>query len=169
MRKRPSRAGFTLTEAMMVVAILGILASVSAPLLLQMTNFWRTTTARNEIERDVRISLETINRYLRQAKSATVVIDRYSTSTPPFSRITFTPEKGGTVSFYQDGSNLLMTLSSATIVTTTLSKRVGFLAFSYPSTFDPSIVSVAITMQAPTYLQRKKALQLSIQKVRIMN
>lgn len=164
-----TKRGFTLPEAMMTVALVAILASVAAPVMMQMTNFWKMTTARNEIERDVRISLETINRYLRQAKSASVTIDRYSSSNPPFSRIAFTPEKGGTVTFFQDGQNLKMILSSATVVTTTLSKRLGYLSFTYPTTFDPSIISVAITMQSPTYLQRKKALQLSIQKVRIMN
>ncbi|MBI4678297.1 MAG: prepilin-type N-terminal cleavage/methylation domain-containing protein [Elusimicrobia bacterium] len=168
-RARPGGGpGYSLTEVMMVVAILGILAAAAAPLMVQMTNFWRTTTARNEIERDVRISLETMNRYLRQAKKNTVIIDQVP-GQPPFSRITFTPEKGGSVKFYQHGSKLMMQISSATVVSSTISYRLGYLSFTYPRTYEPDIVSVAVTMQAPTYLQRKKALQLSIQKVRIMN
>ncbi|MBI5882444.1 MAG: prepilin-type N-terminal cleavage/methylation domain-containing protein [Elusimicrobia bacterium] len=169
MRRRLRNRGFTLTEALMTVGIVCILASVAAPIMLQMTNFWRLTTARNEIERDVRICLETVNRYLRQAKASSVTIDQYSVTDPPYSRISFTPEKGGTVTFYQSGQNLKMILSSATVVTTTLSNRLAYLSFSYPATYDPSIISVAVTMHAPTYLQRRKALQLSIQKVRIMN
>lgn len=165
---RRGQAGFTAAEAIMTVSIVAILATVAAPIMIRMNNFWRQTTARNEIERDVRSSLETVNRWLRQAKRSTVVIDQVA-GQPPFSRITFTPEKGGTMQFYQAGDKLYMKLSSNTITTTMLSNRLGFIAFTYPKTFDVSIVSVAVTMQAPTYLGGKKALQLSVQKVRIMN
>ncbi len=164
-RRRP---GYTLPEALMVVAIMGILASTAAPLMVRITNFWRQTAARSDIERDVRSALETINRFLRQAKKKTVVIDQVA-GQPPFSRITFIPEKGGAVRFYQDGNKLWMVLSSATTTTSMLSDRLGYIAFTYPKTDDVSIISVAMTMQAPTYLGGKKALQLSIQKVRVMN
>ena len=82
--------GYTLTEMMVTVAIVGILSAVAAPLLTQMTNFWQQTTARNNIQRDVRASLDIINRFCRQAKSGTVVIDQ-ATGQPPFSRITRLP------------------------------------------------------------------------------
>lgn len=163
-----SRAGFTATEAIMTVAVVAILAAVAAPIMLRVTNFWRLTTARNDIERDVRVSLETINRWLRQARRNTLIIDQ-ATGQPPFSRVSFTPEKGGLVTFYQNGSKLYMTLSSNTVVTTMLSNHLGYISFSYPKTTDVSILSVAITMQSPTYLGGKKALQLSVQKIRIMN
>jgi hypothetical protein len=63
-----------------------------------------------------------------------------------------------------------MTLAlNGTSNTTTLSKNIGYIAFTYPRTDDVSIISVAVTMQTPTYLGQKKTLQLSIQKVRVMN
>jgi prepilin-type N-terminal cleavage/methylation domain-containing protein len=161
--------GYTLTETMMAVAIVGILAAVSAPLIISVTTFWRQTTARNDIERDVRSSLDIMNRFLRQAQRMTVVIDR-AANQPPYSRITFTTEKNQTVAFYQSGNNLMMSLrTGATTRVSKLSGRLGFIAFTYPRTDDISIVSVAMTMEAPTYLGGKKALQLSIQKVRLMN
>ena len=61
-----------------------------------------------------------------------------------------------------------MVRSSTTVTTSELSGGVD-LSPSPTPTDDPSIVSVAVTMQAPTYLGGKKALQLSISKVRIMN
>lgn len=158
--------GYTITELMLTVAIIGMIAGTSAPILINVVNFWRQTTARNEIERDVRVSLDMINRMLRQAQSATVSIDRLSTSQPPYSRVRFTTEGNQTVGFYQEGDKLKMTMGTTTSI---LSKRLGFIAFTYPRTDDISIMSVAMTMQAPTYLGNKKALQLSIQKVRIMN
>jgi len=157
--------GYTLPEMMVTVAIVGILAVVAAPLLVNLTNFWKQTTARNEIQRDVRVSLEIIDRFTRQAQSGTVVVDQLA-GQPPYSRITFTAIQGQTVSFYQNGSNLFMNNGTTVSI---LSKRLGFIAFSYPRTDDTSIISVAMTMQAPTYLGGKKALQLSIQKVRLMN
>jgi len=169
-RKDPNRtAGYTLSEALLTVAIVGILASVMAPLLINVSNFWRQTTARADIERDVRVSLETVNRFMRQGKQNTVRIDRYDTDQPPYSRISFQTDKGQTLTFWQEANLLKMELSSGTATTTILSDRLGYVSFTYPRSDDVSIVSVAMTMEAPTYLGGKKALQLSIQKVRVMN
>lgn len=171
-QRRASRNGYTLSEAMITVAILGILAGVGAPLMRNMINFWRQTTARYEIERDVRVGLSNINRFMRQAKKSAVTIDRFDADQPPWSRVSFWTVSNDYVRFYQQGNKLFMVYTStATGFTTTskLSERVGYIAFTYPKTQDPSIISVATTMQAPTYLGGKKALQLSIQKVRIMN
>lgn len=162
------QSGHTLAEALITVAILGILATVLAPLLVNITNFWRQTTARSDIQRDVRVSLETMNRYLRQGRADTVIIDQV-TGQPPFSRISFQTDKEQQLSFWQNGNLFMMEIASGTTTTSRLSSRLGFLAFTYPRSDDVSIVSVAITMEASTYLGGKKALQLSIAKVRIMN
>lgn len=163
------RRAYTLLEMMLTVAILGIVASVAAPLMRQTTNFWRLTSARFAIQRDVRTSLELINRFTRQAQASTVVIDAVP-GQPPFSRLSFSyvNQVGSscTLSFYQGGNNLYMTNGGRVRL---LSSNLAFIAFTYPRTDDTSIISVALTMQSPTYMGRKKALQLSIQKVRIMN
>lgn len=168
-RHAPHRArsswGYTLTEAMLTVAIVGVLAMVAVPLLVNTTNFWRQTTARNDIERDVRVSLDVINRMVRQAQKSTVTVDQVS-GQPPFSRITFTTIDGRIISFYQTGSILYQKFGDSISV---LSRNVGFIAFSYPRTDDTTIISVALTAQAATYRGGSKALQLSIQKVRVMN
>ena len=157
--------GYTLTEMMLVVAIIGLVASMSAVLLVNITNFWKQSTARDIIQQDVRNSVDVINRFVRQAVAATVVIDQVS-GQPPFSRITFTTTQGWTVSFYQTGNKLYMK-DQTTI--STLSANLAYIAFSYPHSDDTSIISVAMTTQALTYKGGRKALQLSIQKVRIMN
>lgn len=154
---------------MIVVAILGIVAMVAAPVMRNLTNFWRQSGARSDIQRDVRVSLDMVNRFLRQAKSGTVQIDQ-KTGQPPYSRLSMSTLDGKRITFWQEGFNLRMSVSSGTATNTTnLSNRVGYLAFTYPRTDDISIISVAVTMQAPTYLGGKKTLQLSIQKVRVMN
>ena len=160
-----SERGYTLAEAMLTVAIVAILAAVAAPLLVHMTNFWRQTTARNEIERDVRTSLDTFNRFARQAKGGTIVISRNS-SQPPDSKITFTNIQGQALTFYQDGNKLYLSVNGNISL---LSSNIAYVAFTYPQTSDTSLISVAITTQSKTYLGGRKALQLSIQKVRVMN
>ncbi len=160
-----STRGHTLTEMMITVAILGGLTAVAAPLLVQMTNFWRQTAARNDIQRDVRVSLDTFNRLTRQAKSGTVVISRNS-GQPPSSKITFMNIQGQTISFYQSGNKLYMSVAGQLSL---LSSNIAYIAFTYPKTDDTSLISVAVTTQSRTYLSGVKALQLSIQKVRIMN
>lgn len=164
-----SRRGMTLPEVMMTVAIVAILGSVSAPLLKNMNNFWLQTKARNDIQRDVRVSLDLINRFLRQARQNTVQIDQVS-GQPPYSRITFTTLDSENITFWQSGKDLSMSVSSGAATSSrVISSNVGYIAFTYPRTDDISIISVALTMQSATYLGQKKALQLSIQKVRVMN
>ena len=160
-----TRKGYTLAEAMIAIAIVGGLSAVAAPLLTRVTNFWRQTMARNTIERDVRSSLDIINRFTRQAVASSVVIDQPN-GQPPCSRLTFAMIQGNTVSFYQSGNKLYMTDGSTRSL---LSSNIAYIAFTYPRSDDITLISVAITTQASTYLGGRKALQLSIQKVRIMN
>ncbi len=164
MRKLRARAGYTLTEMMMVVAIMGILATVGPTMLTQMQNFFLMTSARYEIQRDARTTLDTVNRYLRQAVARTVVID--TNGQGPFSRIRFRHVDGRYMEFRQSGHDLIQVIGTAQSV---VSRNLLYIAFTYPHTDDVSIISVAITMGKSIQLGRRKVLELTIQKVRIMN
>jgi hypothetical protein len=50
-----------------------------------------------------------------------------------------------------------------------LSKNLVYIAFTFPHTDDPTIVSVSLTMGKSIQLGKKKVLELTIQKVRVMN
>ncbi len=162
------RAGYTLTELIMTVAILGILFGLAPQLLIQMTRVFRQNQARISIQREVRNSLDLINRNLRQAQAGTIIIDQAS-GAPPYSRITFdrfTPDGGtATMSFYQQGNTLYMVRGGTKAISTNL----RYLGFTYPRTDDDTIVSVSVTTEAGTYEAQTKTLQLSVEKVRIMN
>lgn len=160
-----NRRGYTLTELMMVVAIIGILATVGPTMMLQMQNFFLMTSARYEIQRDARTTLDTVNRYMRQAVATTVIMD-----TPdgqgPYSRIRFQHVDGRYMEFRQSGSKLIQVIGTTQSVVST---NLIYIAFTYPRTDDISIISVAITMGKAIQLGRRKVLELTIQKIRVMN
>lgn len=159
------RLGYTLVELMMVVAIVGSVSTVGPLLLTQLQNFYLMTTARNDIERDARNSLDFMNRFLRQAVDGTIVIDTPS-SQGPYSRIRFKHVDGRYVEFRQNGNQLLAIVANNTTV---LSQNVVYVAFTFPRSEDPTIVSVSMTMGKAIQLGRRKVLELTIQQVRIMD
>jgi prepilin-type N-terminal cleavage/methylation domain-containing protein len=158
------QGGFTLAEMLMVVAILGILALVGPRMIVNLVQFIQLHTAKTEIQRDARAALDIVNRFLRQAKGYTIGIDQI-TGQPPYSRISFQTFEGRTMMFYQQGTRLYQVDRSTTMVTNNL----RYIAFTYPRSDDPTLLSVAITMEKSTYQGGSKALELSIEKVRIMN
>lgn len=167
--KKTGRAGYTLTEMMMVVAIVGILALVGPPMMINMQNFFLMTTARFEIQRDARTSLDLMNRFLRQAYQNSIVIDTPA-GQGPYSHITFSVPDGRVIQFKQSGNSLLQIVTDAGGThTSTLTNNLIYIAFTFPHTDDTSIVSVSVTMGKNIQLGRRKVLELTIQKVRVMN
>lgn len=160
-----SRRGYTLTEAMLVVAITSVLFSMGGTLLLQINRFFLLSRTRVELQRDARAALYLVNRTLRQASAQSIRIDR-AASQPHYSRITFTKAQGSTVSFYQTGRQLFMTEGGRTRA---LSQNLRYLAFAFPRSDDMTIVSVAMTLEQSIYEGRTKALHMASEKVRVMN
>lgn len=157
--------GFTLVELMIVIAIIGTVAAIAAPLLVNMTSFWRLTQARSVIERDARSAMDLMNRSVRQASSSTIILSNLS-GQPPYSEINFTDIKGNVVSFYQEG-NVLYEKFNTTV--SMLTKNLAFISFGFPDSSNTGILSIAMTTQKSTYRGLSKALQLSIEQVRVMN
>ncbi len=157
--------GYTLVEVMITVAIMSVVAALISPLLTNMTSFWRLTQARTVIERDARVSMDLMNRAIRQAQSSTIILSSYPNE-PPYSEISFTDIKGNLVSFYQQGNYLYEKFNTTVSM---LTKNLEFVSFTFPDSSQTGILSVAMTTQKSTYLGRSKALELSIEEVRIMN
>lgn len=157
--------GYSLVELMMVVTIMGIIGMVGPQLMIQMQNFYMQTTARGEIQRDARATVDVINRMIRQGKYRTIIIDSPANQ-GPFSRIRFVHIDGRNVEFSQSGAKLVQKVDGTTTV---LSRNLMYLAFTFPRSDYPRLVSVSITMQKATYKGQKKALELTVQKIRVMN
>ncbi len=163
-RRRFSKGGYTLVEVMITVGVLALIAGVFVPLLIHAARYFMMHRAKIEIQRDARVCLDTINKFVRQANAASVVIDQ-ATGQPSHSRVSFTTYAGRNVVFYQDGRILYQVMGSTVVLT----DKLRFVAFSYPRSDDPTILSVALTTERAIFEGRSKALELSIEKVRVMN
>lgn len=170
MAKTGKKSGYTLIEMMIVVAILGVLVLAAPRLFLKVYQFTQLALARVEIQKNARGALSNINRDLRQAKASTIVIDRLP-GQPPHSRITFTKytSTGGTISmsYYQQGNTLYQALGGST--GKLMASNLRYIAFTYPRTDVDDLLSISITFEKATYEGGTKALQMAVEKVRIMN
>lgn len=168
--KISGRKGFTVTELMVGIAVVGVVMAVGSNMLLNLVRFFRLTMARAEIQKNARTSLDLINRDLRQASASTVVISQRS-GQPPYSWIAFSVDKGtgsvvGSYGFFQEGNYLYYMKNGST---SALADNLRYVAFTYPRTDNAGIISVSMTFEEETYAGYSKALQLSIEKVRVMN
>lgn len=159
-----------MVEIMVTLTILAVLASVGPTLLTNMGRYWRVSMARANVQRSARNSLDMVNRNLRQATASSITITQ-RTSQPPYSWIQFRIDKGtgaavGHYAFYQEGRYLYFMKNGAT---STLADNLKYMAYTYPRTDTSGIVSVSMTFEEATFGNYRKALQLSIEKVRVMN
>lgn len=156
--------GFTLLELMLVVAILGIIASMGSVLLIQTSRFYRQNQARLDIQRDARTVFNLLAKNLRQAQASTITIDN-APSQPPYSRITFTKMSGDIITYYQENNKLYQ----VTTGTRALCETLRYVGFSMPRSDDDNLLSLSLTLEKATYEGGTKALQLSVEKIRIHN
>lgn len=162
--------GFTLVEALVVAAGLGVVSMISANFFLQVTRFDRQVSARQQNQRDARVTLSGIEREISQARGRTVVIDRLDASQPPYSRLTFSGHDGRTVAYYQKGVSLYRRVTKGASTTNSMiATGLRQVLFSYPMSENSALVSVSVTFERATYGSGKKSLQLAVSKVRIQN
>ena len=164
------KSGYTLMEMMLVVGIMGVLILAAPKTFIKTYQFVQLITARVEIQKNARGALANINRDLRQAVGTSVVVDSVP-GQPPHSRITFNKynSSGGqtAVSYYQEGNKLYQGVGGVT--GKMIANNLRYIAFTYPRTDDDGIISISITFEKATYEGGTKALQMAVEKVRIMN
>ncbi len=150
---------------MIATAIMGIVFVLGPRILTNITRFVQLNRARIETQRAARDTLNLVNQALRQATASTIIITN-ETSQPPCSAITFTTIDGRSLKFYQSGKVLSFVQNTAT---STVVGGLRYIAFTYPRTDDDNILSVSVTFEQDTYQGGTKALQMAIEKVRVMN
>ena len=164
------KRGYTLMEMMIVVGIMGVLILSAPKTFIKAYQFVQLLTARVEIQKNARGALANINRDLRQAVASSITVDSVS-GQPPHSRITFNKynSSGGldSISYYQQGNKLYQ--AKGGVSGKVIAGNLRYIAFTYPRTDDDSILSISITFEKATYEGGTKALQMAVEKVRIMN
>lgn len=157
-------------EMMVVVAIMGVVMIAAPKTFTKVFQFVQLMTARVEIQKNARGALANINRDLRQAQAASLVIDSVS-GQPPHSRITFIKYNSAgaleTMSYYQQGTQLFQARGG--VSGKMIANNLRYIAFTYPRTDDGTILSISLTFEKATYEGGTKALQMAVEKVRIMN
>lgn len=170
------KSGYTLMEMMIVVAIMGVVVLAAPRTFIKTYQFVQLLTARVEIQKNARGALANINRDLRQAVATSITLNSVS-GQPPHSRITFNKYNSAgnfdTVSYYQQGNKLYQAIAPGANVVLPAGKMIAnnlrYIAFTYPRTDDDGIISISITFEKATYEGGTKALQMAVEKVRIMN
>lgn len=162
---RFGKDGFTITEMMLTVTIMGFLAAVGAVVFTQSTRNTLVNQAKIDTQREARTALDLINRSLRQAKASTITVSS-GAGQPPYSSVSFTAIDGVNWKFYQSSKNLYALSGSGTSV---LCRNLRYIAFTYARTDKSGIISVSITTEEKTYQSESKVLQLSVEQVRVMN
>ncbi|PKM98540.1 MAG: hypothetical protein CVU79_02625 [Elusimicrobia bacterium HGW-Elusimicrobia-3] len=175
MKDRKLKRGYTLMEMMLVVAILGVLILAAPRTFIKTFQFVQLLTARVEIQKNARGALANINRDLRQALGHTIEVDELP-GQPPHSRIKFKKynSSGGQswAFYYQQGTQLYQAAGDVDgnmLTGKLIANHLRYIAFTYPRTDDDGIISISITFEKATYEGGTKALQMAVEKVRIMN
>ena len=164
-KKRIFNRAFTFAELLVVIAIIGIVGSIGYGLLLKMLQFYYLNAARTDIQRELRITLDNMDRTLRQASATSLQITQ-DTGQPPYSKMIFTTVDGSSVTYRQSAHQLIQSVGSNQ---KTLTQNLRYIAFTYPQTDINSVLSVSITLEKKTFSGRTTALQMAITKVRVMN
>ena len=71
------------------------------------------------------------------------------------------------MSYYQQGNQLFQARGGVT--GKMIANNLRYIAFTYPRTDDDTILSISFTFEKATYEGGTKALQMAVEKVRIMN
>ena len=150
---------------MVTVAIMGILSTMGPTIFMNLHRFSLQHSARGEIQSEIRVIMDNMDRTIRQASVNSINVSQDS-GQPPYSKIYFTTVDGRTITYKQNGRQLLEIVNGNT---KTLSKNIYYLAFTYPKTDTNTVISISITLQKATFEGRTTALQMAITKVRIMN
>lgn len=164
------RRGFTLTELLIVSACVGVVGMIAAALFTHVSRFDRQVSARQQIQRDARVSLSSIERDVAQARGRTIVIDREDSAQPPYSRLTFSSHDGRTVTFYQKGTTLYRrVVRSGTTSRSIVATGLRQLLFTYPRSENSALVAISATFERSTSVSGRKSLQLAMSRVRVQN
>lgn len=163
--ERGGGRGSAFPEAILTVFLLFLVALMGAPLLTHGTRLFFLNRTRVEMGRQARDLLSHLVRNIRQARSASFVIDQIE-GQPYYSRIRFQRTDGALIVFAQDGDAVKETVNGHP---RDVAADVRFLTFFFPRSDDMTVVSVSMTLEKTTDRGRNRVLHVVSDKVRVLD
>lgn len=164
------RKSLTLVELMVVVAILGLIASYGATFLITNTRFFREFSAKGEVQREARTVMEIATRRIRQASASSIEISNIP-GQPPYSYLKFTTEDGSkNEEIYQNGRKLYMVaMVGGTTTFFKIADNLRQAVFTLEDTSVGDLLTISLCFEKETVEGKVKLLHLSIDKVKIFS
>lgn len=138
-----SQAGFTLIEMLVVVAIVGVVATISTQIVLSLIRSNNKTNVQNEVKQNGSYTIDLIERDVR---AATAAISTDSTN------LTLTSQDGSTVAYTcgvkSSGNNGFIRRNSNPLLNTDLNSgvAVGSCSFVIAPSTNPQLITVDFTL-----------------------
>lgn len=157
--------GFTLLQLMMTVAVLGILAALTARLLGQVLTTWVTERAGFDMHQNSRQARDLLVTSMRNASISSVVITRADVDEPPLSKVCYVDSRGDSHTVYQQGRRLYFGAYGSSTATVTTSRAIlgdyveRFNVY-YPDLKDPSHVAFSLMLRATPLKMSGKHIEL---------
>lgn len=118
-RPRLGERGQTLLQLMMAVALMSILAALTAKLLQGVLNSWAKGQAGLAVHQGSRATRDLVVNGLRNASASSIIITRADALQPPMSKLCYVDAGGTSLTVFQSGKRLIRGTWTSTTATVT--------------------------------------------------
>lgn len=167
-----NKKGVTITELMIAVGIIMLIASIASLIYIRGYRQWRQQSIQTEVQQEARIALDNMVRNLQEAKASTILITYYTGQSPTLycSKITFENVNDYDFEYYQLRDELHQRKNDGTgWKEYQVTKNVKNLYFYYPDTSRSDLIGINITIEKAAYEGTVRTVQLTGKAVQIRN
>jgi len=163
--RRRSESGFTMTELMIAVAMLGIIGGIWVNVFIGGWRTWQRNFKELTAQQSARRAMAIMVQAIREGRPGSVIISK-PTNGPNFSQIAFTDGRWRNWIFRQNGTRLMTVMPlvpmsngqpipNGPVASTTdfLAGDVQAVFFTFPSFSDTGLVDVGLTIRVFPYPQ----------------
>lgn len=144
MTRAPRRPrGFTLVELLITSVIVGLLAVMLPPLVIQISDGLTGVRTGMEMDRDMRLAMDAMVKLITFGRKSTVVLSTPA-GEPVYSRLDFATSTGRTVALFQRGGRLIAATNG---VERELHRKILRLCFFYPDIENRAVIKVGLTVE----------------------
>jgi prepilin-type N-terminal cleavage/methylation domain-containing protein len=173
MRRIRSQSGFTLIELMIAIGILGLLSALISRLVTAGIGSWQNGLAQVQVQQEVRLAREYIEKNLRLASTASVLVSRTGTAQPLYSMVSFTDVDGQQHQVFQNNGDLIAdvwpnTWTAHRRITLIKNDLQSFHVY-FPNTKNFTAINVSVLAERNTRFLKRPAQMLMTASVQLRN